>query len=113
MEWVKIGLSVLGAVGGVISGVFMVVWRMSQKIEDQAHLLIMKTVEGLQKRQDEHQVSLNKFLETNHQLSTDLSLTRQDQLNLRATVTDLKETVNDLRGVIHEFTSVMQQMNRG
>ena len=115
MEWVKIGLAVLGAIGGAFSTFATIFWRMKQKLDEQEHKNILTRIDAdkrmaeqerksladrmasFEKRMDEQVQLLQGFIKAQHQLSQDLSLTIQAQGMQKETMAELKSTVEDLR----------------
>ena len=128
MEWVKIGLAVLGAAGGAFSTFFTLFWRIKLKLEEQEHRNILAQLESeknlakqerdalvdrmasFEKRMDEQVRLVQGFIEAQHQLSKDLSLTIQAQGMQKETMSELKSTVEDLREATNDLVLAVARL---
>ena len=128
MEWVKIGLAVLGAIGGAFSTFFTLFWRIKLKLEEQEHKNILAQLEAekrlaeqerkaladrmasFEKRMDEQVRLVQGFIEAQHQLSQDLSLTIQAQGMQKETMSELKSTVEDLREATNDLVLAVARL---
>lgn len=130
MEWVEIGLAVLGAAGGAFSTFFTLFWRMKLKLEEQerngilaqveaekkraeeAQRLLSERMNSFEKRMEEQVRLLQSFIDAQHELAKDLSLTIQAQGMQKETMIELKSTVEDLREATADLVLAVERLKR-
>ena len=103
-EIIRTVLAVLGALGGVTTFVFMLIWRMKQKNEDLEHALIRSELQRAVDKITEQGSNLKHYIELNNQNVLELERTKQSQAQMKETVDELKETVGEFRQVVQELS---------
>lgn len=103
-EIIRTVLAVLGALGGVTTFVFMLIWRMKQKNEDLEHALIRSELQRAVDKITEQGSNLKQYIDLNNRNAMELERTKQSQAQMKETVDELKETVGQFREVVQQLS---------
>ena len=104
-ETIRAILQIMGALGGVASFFFLIVWNQRQTIEEKDHAAIRTQILALVQVQSEFKKDFAAMVTLQQEQAARILAAEQNNSYLKETVHELKSTISDLRDIVNDLAT--------